>query len=40
MEFKLIPKKDLKNFLEIQKQYLEKHTLDSVKKDYPKIKII
>ena len=38
MQIKLIPEKDLKDFWEIQKQYLKKHTFDYVKKDYFKNK--
>lgn len=38
MKIKLIPKEDLKDFWQIQKQYLEKHTFDYVKKDYSKNK--
>jgi len=38
MKLKLIPKEDLRDFWKIQRQYLEKHTFDYVKRDYSKNK--
>jgi hypothetical protein len=40
MKIKLLPKKDLKKFWKMQKQYLDEYTFDYVEKDYKKNKTL